>query len=729
MASTLAPSAAPAGTKHENHIQQHSRTSQLSNQKNWKDLFCGKMHMCSGSFPSTAIQVGKDSVRVRRLDNETKRKEPGNIWVKSNSYESLLRRCVGMKSLMDGKIIHSHMIRTGFKPDIYLTTMLLTMYAKCGNVGYARQLFDKMSEPNLVSWTAMIAGYAQHGRSEDALSLFYHMQLAGERPNQFSFGSVLRACAKLAALEQGKQVHASIIKTFVESNVIVWNTLVDMYVKCQCLFDARRIFDEMPERSVVSWTTMIAGYAREGFGKDGLALFHEMETSGVKPNHYTFTSVLSACSSVAALDQGKQVHARILKTGVQLTVAVGNALVDMYGKCGNLMDARQIFDGLPERSLISWNTLISGYAKQGHSKEAFHMLEQMQQVYMKPDHFTFASVLSVCASLAAIGKGRQVHAHIIKRAFELNVVLGTALIDMYAKCGDIVDARQVFDKMPQLDLVSWNAMIAGYGKHGLGKEAIRLFSQMDLAGMQPNHSTFVGILVACSHAGLVNEGWHYFYSMSREHCIMPRAEHYACMVDVLGRAGCLGEAVDLINNMPVELDAVVWGALLGACSVHGNLELGRYAAEQLFELEPENGGMYVVLSNMYAAAGRWDDVAMIRKLMKDREINKEQGRSWIEVKNRVHSFVAEDRSHPQTDEIYAILERLREQMKKLGLCGDCHAAKKFVSKMAGQEAVGRDPNLLHHFKDWLGPFQAVPDIVTKYMTILEIWCIFNALFV
>lgn len=368
---------------------------------------------------------------------------------------------------------------------------------------------------------------------------------------------------------------------------------------------------------------------------------------------------------------------------------------------------------------------------------------------MKPDKFTFPSILRACASIVSLEQGKQVHACIIKTESEPNIVLESSLVDMYVKCGTIEDARRVFDKMPERNVVSWTAIIAGYGRYGDSKEVFMLFEQMQQLGLKPNYVTLLAILNACSHAGLVDEAWHYFESIDRDYHIKPRVEHYSCMVDLLGRAGRLDEANEFINRMPLKPHAAIWGTLLGACRMHGNIELGKIAAEHLFNLDSQNAGKYVVLSNIYAAAGRWEDVAKVRKLMKDRGVKKEPGCSWIEYRKKIHLFVVGDRSHPQSEEIYATVETLIRKIKEAGyvpeinfmlhevedelkekylsyhseklavafgiinispgtpirivknlrVCGDCHTAIKFISNTAEREIILRDSNRFHHFKD------------------------------
>lgn len=426
-----------------------------------------------------------------------------------------------------------------------------------------------------------------------------------------------------------------------------------------------------------------------------------------------------------------------------------NAIVTAYAQNDKVKEARELFDNMPQRDVVSWNAILAGYEQNGQGEDALKLFNQMLRSGTIPDQSTFTSILSACTRLATIEQGKQIHTHIIKTIFKSDVLLGNTLITMYAKCGSIDDAHQVFHKMPIKDKVSWTTTIVGYAQHGHSNEALELFRQMEEAGVKPDHVTFVGVLSACSHAGLVAEGWHFFDSMSRDYSITPTVEHYSCMADLLGRCGHLHEAEEMITKMPFEPDAVVLGALLSACRIHSNVELGRHVAEKLFELEPENGANYVLLSNIYAAASRWDDVAALRMKMKDRGVKKQPGCSWIEVKNKIHTFLVGDESHPQTEKIYATLESLAEPMKALGyfpdtnfalhdvaeeekvqllchhseklaiafglistppgtpirivknlrVCGDCHTAAKFISRIVMREIVLRDANRFHHIKE------------------------------
>eukprot|EP01018_Ginkgo_biloba_P029684 Gb_04091 [translate_table: standard] len=673
--------------------------------------------------------------------------------VKPNQFTfgSVLMSCANLGVLEHGKEVHAHIIKSGFESDIYVGSALVDMYAKCGKIEHARNVFDEMPQQNIVSWNAMISGYAQNGNIEGALKLYCQMQPGHVKPSPFTFSSVLKVLGSQAALEEGKQIHVHIVKAGLESDVSGGNALVTMYANCRNMENAHRVFDNISERDIISWNAMIAGYLQNGHGKEALAFFTKMRQAGMRPDEFSFISVLGACVSPANMEQGKEVHANIIKMGCESDGFVGSTLVDMYAKCGNLEDASQLFDGMLERDVISWNAMLVGYTQNGHPDEAVKLFCQMQQEEVKPDNFTFASLLGAFADQAALEQGRQIHALILKIGSRLDIAVGNALVTMYAKCGSIGDAHQAFDKMPERNVISWTSMIGGYAQHGCGKEALTLFEQMQRENMKPNHITFVGILSACSHVGLVDEGHYYFKSMSQTHGIMPGMEHYACMVDLLGRAGLLAEAENFIKEMPIEPGALLWRILLGACRTYGNVELGKHAAECILALEPEDAAAYVLLSNIYAAAGRWDDVANVRKMMKENRVKKEPGCSWIELKGRLHKFVVRDKSHPQTKKIYKKLEELTEQMKEAGyvpdtnfvlhdveeeqkeqllchhseklaialglistspetpirifknlrVCGDCHIATKFISKIVGREIIVRDSIRFHRFKDGL----------------------------
>lgn len=521
---------------------------------------------------------------------------PADLKARFDVYSCLLQWCVQMKALPEGKRVHSHIIKMNFSPGIVLGNNLINMYAKCGslvdaqqvfdkmplknmcswnttlagytksgNLEYAMEMFDKMPEQDAVSWTVMIASYRQHGYYKGSLHLYEQMLEAGTMPNQFTFTSVLSACTSLAVLEQGKRVHGHIVKFGLCPYVAVGNALVSLYAKCGSIEEARRmfdnmpvrnvyswntligaytqsgdlhfaraLFDKMPARDVVSWNSMISGYSQHGFDKEGIQLFVEMQQDGMKPDLFTCTSVLTACANIESLKQGKKTHAYVIRIGLEMDGTVGNALVSMYAKCGNTEDAhfvfekmpelnvvswtamiagyvkcgsiehaRHLFERMPERDVVSWTSMIVGYAQYGDDKEVLQLFEEMLLSGPKPNNFTFACVLSVIASIAAFENGKQVHAHTLKVGFDSYTSVGNSLITMYAKCGNIEGARKVFKIMPEQDAVSWTAIIAGNAQHGFGKEALQLFDKMLWVGMKPDSITFLGVLMACTHAGLV----------------------------------------------------------------------------------------------------------------------------------------------------------------------------------------------------------------------------------
>ncbi|XP_016651668.1 PREDICTED: pentatricopeptide repeat-containing protein At2g13600 [Prunus mume] len=585
---------------------------------------------------------------------------------------------------------------------------IISTLTKLGFIDEAVQIFRLMPEPDQCSWNSMVSGFAQHDRFEEALEYFVKLHVEDFVLNEYSFSSALSACAGLRKLKMGVQIHAFIAKSCYSSDVYMGSALIDMYSKCGSVASAQRVFDWMSDRNTVSWNSLITCYEQNGPASEALEVFVRMMDGGFKPDELTLASVVSACASLSAIKEGQQIYACVIKCDkYRDDLVLGNALVDMYAKCNRLKQARWIFDGMPvrnvvsetsmvsgyakaasvkaarlmfakmmERNIVSWNALISGYTQNGENEEAVGLFLLLKRESVLPTHYTFGNLLNACASLVDLQLGRQAHVHLLKHGFkfqvgeEPDIFVGNSLIDMYMKCGSIEDGCWVFKSMLQRDYVSWNAMIVGYAQNGYGTEALEIFRKMLASGEQPDHVTMIGVLCACSHAGLVDEGKEYFYSMSEEHGLVPLKDHYTCMVDLLGRAGCLDEAKHLIEIMPMQPDAVIWGSLLAACKVHRNITLGKYVAEKLLDIEPRNSGPYVLLSNMYAELGRWGDVVTVRKLMRQRGVIKQPGCSWIEIQGRVHVFMVKDKSHPQCKEIHYLLKLLIEQMKQSGYVED-----------------------------------------------------------
>ncbi|XP_059069535.1 pentatricopeptide repeat-containing protein At1g11290, chloroplastic-like [Cryptomeria japonica] len=666
----------------------------------------------------------------------------------STTFATILHACAKMGALEQGIDIHQNIKDRRILSDVVVATALVDMYAKCGSIDKAREVFDRMPQRDVVSWTAMIAGYAQNGLVEKALEISKQMQLSGLKPNSTTFASILPAHAKMRALEQGMDINQSINDRGTLSDIIIATALVDMHAKNGNLDEARELFDSMPQKDVISWTAMIAGYVQNGFVERALETFKQMQLAGVKPNSTTFASILPACAKMGALQQGMDIHQNIIEGGFFSDITVGNALVDMYAKCGSIHKARELFDRMPQREVISWNAMIGGYTQNGLYEKALETFKQMQLAGVKPDSTTFASILPACAQIGALEQGMDIHQSIENRGILSDVAVATAVVDMYAKCGNIEKARELFDRIPQRDVISWNAMIAGYAQNGFCRDALKIFELMKHPGTYPDIVSFACVLYACSHAGLVDEGCTYFNHMINHYCIRPTIDHYVCMVDLLARAGYLEDTLNFIIKMPVKPLVVVWMCFLGACRSHMNIGLGVFTATLLFDLDPKNVATYVLLSNIFAEVGRWGEVQMARRLMKDQGIKKIPGCSWIERHKMVHVFHVGDRSHPQTQEIYAKLEKLSREMKAAGyhpdprhslnaveeeekelflshhseklaitfgllnsppgttirvvknlrVCADCHTATKFISKIVAREIIVRDANRFHHFK-------------------------------
>lgn len=552
-----------------------------------------------------------------------------------------------------------------------------------------------------------------------------------------------------------RQVHCFVVFCGFDSYASVNNALLSCYSKEGFLREAKRVFYEMGEcKDEVSWNSMIVAYGQYKEGARALALFQEMVRRGFDVDMFTLASVLTAFTSLGDLLGGFQFHATLIKTGFHQNAHVASGLIDLYSKCGGgMLDCGKVFEEVSGPDLVLWNTMISGYSLHEElSEEALKCFRAMQRVEYRPDDCSFVNVISACSNLSSPSQGRQIHALAIKSEVPNQIQVHNALIAMYSKCGNLPDGRRVFDKMPELNTVSLNSMIAGYAQHGIGTESLILFNHMLERNISPTSITFISVLSACAHTGKVEEGQKYFNIMKEKFGIEPEVEHYSCMIDLFGRAGKLHEAEKLINTMPFNPGAIGWAAMLGASKIHGNMELASKAANKLLQLEPSNAVPYVMLANMYASSGKWEEAAMVRKLMRDRGVRKKPGCSWIEVNKRIHVFVAEDISHPMIKEIYKYLEemgrkirlagyvsdlrwslvkedeieagekeiKLRHHSEKLAvafgllstkdgepilviknlrMCGDCHNAIKFTSAVSGREITVRDTHRFHCFKD------------------------------
>ncbi|KAL2942900.1 hypothetical protein RDABS01_031249 [Bienertia sinuspersici] len=664
------------------------------------------------------------------------------------NFSYLLKLCGNNSDIRRGREIQAQLIVNGYALNLFAMTSVMNMYAKCKEISDAYKMFDRMPEKDVASWNAMIAGYAQNGYAKIALELLVRMQEEGQRPDLITLITTLPSVADMGYLIMGKSVHGYVLRVGLDDYVNVLTALVDMYAKCRAVGTARSIFDSMETKTVVTWNSMIDGYVQSGDPQEALALFEKMLDEGIEPSDVSIMEALHACANLGDIEKGKIIHKISNQLGLSSNVSVMNSLISMYSKCKKVGDAVKLFDNLKNKTRVSWNAMIIGFAQNGCVNEALNAFCEMQLRGIKLDSFTLVSVIPALAELSILRQAKWIHGLAIRTCLDANVFVKTALVDMYAKCGAIKTARKLFDGMDERHVTSWNVMIDAYGTHGLGEAAVKLFSEMQDSTIQPNEVTFLCVISACSHSGLVEDGRHYFEIMKEEYNLEPAMDHYGAMVDLLGRAGLLEEAWNFIQNMPIEPGVTVYGAMLGACKIHKNIELGEKAAYRLFDLDPDDGGYHVLLANIYSTASMWDKVAEVRSLMDKQGLRKTPGCSLVELRNEFHTFHSGSTIHPQSREIYGYLDSLMERIKSVGyvpdtnsvhdveagvqeqllsthseklaiafgllntnhgvpihirknlrVCGDCHNATKYISLVTGREIIVRDMHRFHHFKD------------------------------
>ncbi|KAG5040727.1 hypothetical protein AAZX31_05G122200 [Glycine max] len=577
------------------------------------------------------------------------------------AFSAVLQSCVGYDSVELGEMVHAHVVVTGFFMHTVVGTSLLNMYAKLGENESSVKVFNSMPERNIVSWNAMISGFTSNGLHLQAFDCFINMIEVGVTPNNFTFVSVSKAVGQLGDFHKCLQVHRYASDWGLDSNTLVGTALIDMYCKCGSMSDAQILFDSKFTGCPVNtpWNAMVTGYSQVGSHVEALELFTRMCQNDIKPDVYTFCCVFNSIAALKCLKSLRETHGMALKCGFDaMQISATNALAHAYAKCDSLEAVENVFNRMEEKDVVSWTTMVTSYCQYYEWGKALTIFSQMRNEGFVPNHFTLSSVITACGGLCLLEYGQQIHGLTCKANMDAETCIESALIDMYAKCGNLTGAKKIFKRIFNPDTVSWTAIISTYAQHGLAEDALQLFRKMEQSDTRINAVTLLCILFACSHGGMVEEGLRIFHQMEVTYGVVPEMEHYACIVDLLGRVGRLDEAVEFINKMPIEPNEMVWQTLLGACRIHGNPTLGETAAQKILSARPQHPSTYVLLSNMYIESGLYKDGVNLRDTMKERGIKKEPGYSWVSVRGEVHKFYAGDQMHPQTDKIYAMLEEL-----------------------------------------------------------------------
>nr|CAD1842099.1 unnamed protein product [Ananas comosus var. bracteatus] len=660
------------------------------------------------------------------------------------TYASALSVCSRRVDLNVGKVIHGLVVVGGFSQQVFLINSLIDMYSKCGDIGQARRLFDASDELDDVSWNSLISGYVRVGNVEETLRVFSRMHSYGIKLNSFALGSILKSCSEHDDVKYfGEMIHGCVVKVGLDSDDFIGSGMIDLYAKNGVLHEAIKFFKAMPSPNVVVFNAMIAGFSRletkigSGLSKEALLLFSVMQRRGMRPSKFTFSSVIRACSLVNGFEFGKQIQGQLFKYNFQSDEYIGSALIDLYSNSGSIEEGLRCFHSVPEQDIVTWTSMISGCVQNEQFEKALSLFHELLCKGRKPDLFTLSSVMSACANLTVARTGEQIQCFATKAGFDQFTIIGNSRIYMYARAGDVDAATKTFSEMESRDAISWSAVISSHAQHGCARDALMLFEEMEDRRVAPNEITFLAVLTACSHGGLVDEGFRYFESMKIDYNLGPSVKHCSCIVDLLGRAGRLADAEDFILDTGFDTDPVIWRSLLASCRVHGDIERGRRVAERVMELEPTASSSYVLLYNMYLDTGKLSLAMKTRDLMKERGVKKEPGLSWIEIGAQVHSFVVGDKSHPQSSAIYAKLEEMLSKIEKMGytnttrvslmnchseklavvlgmillpqlapirvmknlrVCRDCHTAMKLFSETETREIVLRDPIRFHRFR-------------------------------
>ncbi|KAF3449968.1 hypothetical protein FNV43_RR06047 [Rhamnella rubrinervis] len=554
------------------------------------------------------------------------------------TYPFVLMSCCSLEDVGNAKRIHGHVVKMGLDSYGLVGTALAEIYRKFGDFEYEEELIYRKSVCGLDHWNSLISEASQNENAQESFALFERMRMEKLEPNSATVINLLRSSVDLNSLKAGKLVHCLVIVSNLCQDLCVNTALLSMYAKLGAVKHAKLLFEKMPEKDCVVWNIMISANSRNGYPQESLRLLRLMGRFGVRADLFTAIPAISSIAQLKSIELGKQMHAHVMRNGSDYQVSVHNSLIDMYCECNQLCSARKIFDLVPNKTQVSWSAMIKGYVTHDQSLDALSLFTHMKYDGTRVDFITVINVLPACVNIGALENVKYLHGYSSKLGLNSLSSLNTAFLISYAKCGCIEMARKLFDeeKINYKDVITWNSMISAYSKHGNCNQCLELYSQMKQANMKPDEVTFLGLLTAC--------------------------EHYACMVNLLGRAGHIDEARELVKTMPFEPDARVWGPLLSACKMHSETGLAEFAAEKLITIEPKNAGNYILLSNIYAAAGKWDGVAKMRCVLRDRGLKKTPGCSWLEINGHVHEFRVADQSHPRSYYIYSILEILEVEV-------------------------------------------------------------------
>lgn len=658
----------------------------------------------------------------------------------------VFRACGYLQDLESGKFLHDQLVVRGLEIDSGIGSALTDMYAKCGSMDEACKTFESLSEESSELWDAIIAGYARHGHVTSAFQLFEEMRKKGFEPRKSTFSCILKLCGETKALGEGRFIHDQVIKSGFQPDIYIGNALLTMYIKCGKLEEACHVFEDFQNHDAVSWGILMRGYVQHGHAASVFKLFERMQEEGTGPNKAVFLCLLNACASLGSKAQGKLIHDHILNTKLDADMDIGSTLIDMYAKCGDLKEARHVFDGLQVRNVVSWNAMITGYVNSDLSLVALNLFGRMQHEGNEPNHITFLGTLRACGKIGALGQVMLQHDLIIRHSLDSNTALANALMDSYCKCGRLEEARNVLNKLTTRNVVSWGGMMAGYAQNGDSQSIKECLDSMQQEGLKPDALIYTSTLAACSHEGNVEAGIGYFRSMKQYHGLSPGIEHFNCMVNLLGDAGHINEADELTEVMPVPPDTTTWLTLLRACRKYCKVSLGRACFDRVYELDFNCAAAYLLMSSIYVDACMWEDAKKIRALRESIGVWKKPGKAWIEINQKVHEFVVGDRTHPQSECVYAKLESLRESMKEEGympqistaldscsakedalcghserlavafgilstpegttirvrknlrVCSDCHKTFKFVAKVEKRLIFLKDSNRSHYFE-------------------------------